>query len=619
MVHTEKKPQLLGSPMGRYMYPEQYLELLPTIEQSIAHLRERGIHEYGYSPESMLTIDRALAIARTHEMNEIESRRIRKFDREPYILHPLAMAQEAMRMRQHPTIVAACLMHDVPEDVKLNGLQSSEDWIKQIESAFVEYADRDRLMRILRAELKTESLGKLEDKDAVVDFYTNTSLGKTALSYLKQLRGNESIATHQDREHIAEVLYDLNRIMSDSYIADINGKKEFDPSILIVKILDTWQNLQTPGFWKTQLTSPDKDAKTIAKLIRARVLTNVAEFLGMRKVASEMTQAIAAIHDVNNVNFPLLKKLEVGENGEGNELNARLAQIGGRMQEAQNVIPGLKARLLDHTEDNIEVVLQMPWAAAQTDADDFTAPTGQLIYYIRSRNPEQAVELKVHQPSNYMIDTTPLEDAKAVRALVYRQIGRRVHDFGIRDLQGHMISRVRAEEPAARYISTTKDPSFNPSSPHAVPERKLFHADVCKYTTKTKEGHVIPESLRGIDTRMVRFLEFMLSPQTFLTHANGEKDRPYVIMMNGKVFLATNQTDVTVWEMAQSEGLQNPYVRYASASESSAVSVEQGDYHVLDKMVMQDNLPVRIMVVEGESTRSKSQQQTTAVGTVFPR
>ena len=565
-------------------------------ERSSEFLRSSG--EIGYGAESRAAIARAFHIASAHEANEVKDRRIRKFDKEPYIFHPLAMAREAMRMRQHPTIVAACLMHDVPEDVKLRGLQSSEDWMKHIESAFTKYSDSPRLMRILRAELKTESLSELTDKNEVVDFYTNTSLGKTALGYLEQLRGNGGDATPRDREHIAEVLYDLNRIMSDSYITDIDGKKEFDPSILIVKILDTWQNLQTPGFWKTQLTSPDKDAGTIAKLIRARVLTNIAEFLGMRKVASEMTQAIAAIHDVNNVNFPLLKKLEVGENGGGNELSERLAQIGGRMQDAQNVIPGLKARLLDHTEDNIEVVLQMPWAAAQTDADDFTAPTGQLIYYIRSRNPEQAVELKVHQPSNYMIDTTPLEDAKAVRALVYRQIGRRVHDFGIRNLQGHMISRVRAEEPAPRYISTTKDSIFNPPSPTAVPERKLFHPEVCKYTTKTKEESTVPDSLKNIDTRHVRLLEFMLSPQTFLTHANGEEDRPYVIMMNGKVFLAANNTDVTLWDMAETEGLQNPHVRYASAGVDSAIAVKAGNYHVLDDMVLKDNLPVRIMVVE---------------------
>lgn len=606
MVRTESLSLLLGSPLGRYMYSREHLALSDSVEQSISELQRVGKHEYGYSSESMLTIDRGLAIARTHEMNEILDRRIRKFDKEPYIFHPLAMAQEAMRMRQNPTVVAACLMHDVSEDVKLGGLQSSEDWMKQIESAFVGYADRDRLIRILRAELKTESLGKLEDKDAVVDFYINTSLGKTALSYLKQLRGNESIATHQDREHIAEVLYDLNRTMSNSYIDRKGGGKEFDPSTLIVKILDTWQNLQTPGFWKTQLTSQDKDAKTIAKLIRARVLTNVAEFLGMRKVASEMTQAIAAIHDVNNVNFPLLKKLEVDENGEGNELNERLAQIGGRMQDAQNVIPGLKARLLDHTEDNIEVVLQMPWAAAQTDADDFTAPTGQLIYYIRSRNPEQAIELKVHQPSNYTIDTTPLEDAKAVRALVYRQIGRRVHDFGIRNLQGHMIARVRAEEPAPRYISTTKDSIFNPPSPTAVPERKLFHPEVCKYTTKTKEESTVPDSLKNIDTRHVRLLEFMLSPQTFLTHANGEEDRPYVIMMNGKVFLAANTTDVTVWDMAEAEGIPNPQVRAASVDKARGMPIPEGNPHVLDQMVKDGNLPLRIVIVEAGAPKKAS-------------
>jgi hypothetical protein len=177
-------------------------------------------------------------------------------------------------------------------------------------------------------------------------------------------------------------------------------------------------------------------------------------------------------------------------------------------------------------------------------------------------------------------------------------MGRQVHDYAMRDGDKNIIARVRAEAPSARYISTTKDTSFNPVSPHVVPERRLFHPDVCKYTTKTKEDVVVPKSLQGVDTRFVRLLEFMLSPQTFLTHANGETDRPYVIMMNGKVFLATNTTDVTLWDMAQGENIPSPRVRAASADKTSSKSICRNDAHVLDRMVRAKHLPLRIVIVE---------------------
>ena len=582
-------------------------------ERSSELLRSRS--DIGYGDEARAVIGRAFHIASAHEMNGVENRRIRKFDKEPYILHPLAMAQEAMRMRQHPTIVAACLMHDVPEDVELGTLQSADQWMKHIDSAFAGYADRDRLMRILRAELKTESFDGLEQKEEVVNSYTETSLGKTAMSYLRQLRGDESTTTPRDREHIAEVLYDLNRIMSDSYIAKDGGEKEFDPSILIVKILDTWQNLQTPGFWKTQLTTEDRDAKTVAKLMRARILTNIAEFFGMRKVASEMTQVIAAIHDVHNVDYPLLKKLEAGKNGEDLELDNRREAIATRMNQANSIIPRLRGMLGMRSDENMEAVLQMPWAVAQQDADAFTAATGQVMYHIRGSDDPAQTWISTASDFDYAINSFPLPDTQAIRALFYRQMGRLVHDHELTDTKKNIvIARVRAEAPSARYISTTKDPSFKPPSPNAVPERKLFHPDVCKYTTKTKEESAVPDALKGIDVRFVRFLEFMLSPQTFLTHANGEVDRPYVIMMNGKVFLSANTTDVTLWDMAEAEGIRDPQVRAASTEKTSGNPILKGDQHILDRMVIEGNLPQRIVIVEAGAPKKEG----TRKGTVFP-
>lgn len=312
-----------------------------------------------------------------------------------------------------------------------------------------------------------------------------------------------------------------------------------------------------------------------------------------------MTQSIATLHDLDNADSPniaLLRELSQGNNGEKAAWEQRREVIEQRLSDAQGNLNALRSQLPYHMHAIFDTVLQMPWAAQK--ADTFTTTIGQIIHYVRSDKPLWVIQSTRNKESGYYVDTELLPDASALRALLYREMGRSVHDYAVKNAQGEIVTRIRAEAPSARYISTTKDLAFNPPSPTTVPERKLFHPDICKYTTKTKEDSPVPESLKGTDTRFVRFLEFMLSPQTFLTHSNGESDRPYVIVINGKVHLATNQTDVTVWEMTQAEGLHNPHVRFASAPESSGVAVRKGDQHVLDNMVLQDNLPVRIMVVE---------------------
>jgi hypothetical protein len=335
----------------------------------------------------------------------------------------------------------------------------------------------------------------------------------------------------------------------------------------------------------------------------------------MRKVASEMTQAIAAIHDVNDVNMPMLRQAAAVSNGGGDELANRRESIAQRMKEGQTAIPAIKNILPDHADDNIEVVLQMPWATSQTDADAFTTTMGQVMYYIRGDDDTTGTLLRLNADPNYSIDPSPLPNSQALRALFYRQMGRNVCDYAVHNTKKEIVARVRAEARSARYISTTKDRSFKPPDPSTVPERKLFHVDICKYVTKTNGERSVPAPLAHVDTNLVRFLEFMLSPETFLAHTNGPEDRPYVIVINGKVHLATNQTDVTVWEMARREGLKNPYVRPATSAPQDAVPVDRGNGHLLDEMVNGGNLPLRIVIVEDKQPEKRTGKQT---GKVFP-
>jgi hypothetical protein len=193
-----------------------------NVADALAQFNQYTKDHIKYSDTSLSYIAKALPICVSHQLNEDEKSRVRKIDGTPYISHPLAMATEAARMRLDPTHIIACLLHDVPEDVKLGGLQASEDWLKMIAETYKDYDDVDRLMRILRAEQKTESLDKLPDREQVISYYADTALGRRSLDYLQQSRqrhGNgHDDPSDTDRESIAKVLYDMDRMISDSFV-----------------------------------------------------------------------------------------------------------------------------------------------------------------------------------------------------------------------------------------------------------------------------------------------------------------------------------------------------------------------------------------------------------------
>ena len=98
------------------------------------------------SPQVNL-IRRAVFVgAVAHQNNEIERKRYREegdSDRNliPYFTHPLEMAEcMVTSSKKNPTFdwitIVATLLHDVPEDVKLNGIEGKEAWLSTIEEIF---------------------------------------------------------------------------------------------------------------------------------------------------------------------------------------------------------------------------------------------------------------------------------------------------------------------------------------------------------------------------------------------------------------------------------------------------------------------------------------------------
>ena len=570
--------------------------------------------DVGYSLKDQRYVDRGLNICLTHEYNESEDKRSRKFDHTPYIFHPLAMAREATRMRLHPTIVLACLLHDVPEDVRYGGVETADRWIKQITRTFEKYPDRDRLIRILRAELKTESFDRVFDdanKKEVVKYYLETPLGKTALKYLQDLRKvpngstDGNINVENDREAIAEVIFDLNRIITESFKDSEGNASDFDPAILVVKILDAWQNLQTSGFWKNQLSSgQDKDAKTIAKLIRARILTNIAEFLGMRRIASDMTQNIALIQNIDNIDAPALRELSKSSRDSDSQRHDELAQrasmVRSRLTQAAQVAnPVRKIFLGGKSKDQLDITLQLPWGSVRGDAGISRSETGVIVYHVRKSPPDADVDM--HLPSSDILELTPTDTKNAVRAGIYSSIGRPTKDY-ILQTHRRFVARIRVSDPKIpRLISCLRDPhnqkgGYEVPNISDTPESRIFHRGICKFTdTKEwKEHHSVLSQF--VDPRYVHLLNLFLSPQSFVDSMTSDHDVPYVIIANGTMYLATNLTEYTLRQIAESSGLRDPVV-HPLENPDVVYDVQEGDRHVLNRLRAQGILKSHIVVV----------------------
>jgi hypothetical protein len=70
-----------------------------------------------------------------------------------------------------------------------------------------------------------------------------------------------------------------------------------------------------------------------------------------------------------------------------------------------------------------------------------------------------------------------------------------------------------------------------------------------------------------------------------------------MIMIGRKLFLATNQTDVTVWDMCQNEGIIKPSVHPLGGFDDDAALVIERDDHVLDRLRREGKLTMNMVVV----------------------
>ncbi|MEI7653272.1 MAG: hypothetical protein WCJ70_03260 [bacterium] len=549
-----------------------------------------------YTSEQIAYIQRSYPLMLSHELIG----QVRKIDGTPYIDHPRAMAIEAARMQLDPTLIIASMLHDVPEDVKLGTMKNSEDWLGMIEDTYVDYEDKERLMRILRAEQKTETLSSLEDKEEVINYYANTPLGRRALDYLSTVRNGGEAISEEDKNEVATVLYDLNRLMSDSFIPNADGSKSFDPSLLTVKILDTWQNLQTPGFWGKQLSSVKKDAGTVTKLIRARILTNVAEMFGMREVASSMTENIAKLQNINDINHPrILTSPE--------ERLQRSQQIEAKLRDEKELSDPIRKAF--GASDQKNVFLQMPWADPRTVEITDGLPTP--VWYITSNDIDRPIKNSITTLMDGYTLRGPVGLSEgALRTTLEGAAGRSFREY-ILEKGGTFYGKVKVGSRAPRMIHTLRSdaPAHRKARIEDVPERHIFHQFVTEYTRDDADQVQKPKSLEAFDTSMINLLEFVYSPREFLSSSVDEAHRPYLIIINGYYYLVTNNTSTTtIYEMAQRHGIQHPTVSPIGEGQT-ALLVTEGDTGILNRMHAEGLLPYNAVIVsEGASSSNDDRE-----------
>lgn len=591
------------------------LPLSPTIATALFEHPK----PYGYLQESLIA--RADRIAHVHELNKEQDRRKRKWDHTPYVNHPRNMATEAIRQGLDPTVVMACLLHDVPEDVKYGKCTSPEGWLAYIGEEFADYPDKDRLLHILRHELKSEMRPQLSgvERTSLTEYYVNTSLGKQAMSYLTSLRKTGESAppepSEKDREYIADVLYDLNRMVSASFV-ERNGRIAFDPSLLTVKILDAWDNLQTTGFWQSQLNSSEKDAATVAKLVRARVLTNIAELFGMHRVAIDMTMALASIQSLDDIHAAQLKKLMEGRVDIQQEYVSRKEEMRADIKHASDIGKELRlqltfanAALNEPLFPSISVAVKMPWGQIPGTHEE-RERNGRLlrIWTVPSGKGDRRVSINPpNDTSEYHIDPNPVADTDlqdGVRAKLSTLWGREKRAHKV--MKGDKVVGATYLETHTPYMRdllrhSHYDKYLNVSE-EQVPELvNIFHPDICRYTENGSGFDGAPTGLTrdGVDPKHMHLLSFLFDLRHFIRPDTSTQDTPFVIFVGSKMFLATNRTHVSLHDIATREGIQNPVVRSMHAG-SSSIPVDVGDYEVLTRLKQDKRLGEYHVAVVGE-------------------
>jgi len=224
-----------------------------------------------------------------HQNNENETKRYRKNSTAPYFIHPLEMAESMVSQSEEgPTFdwitVATALLHDVPEDVKLNGIEGREAWLSTIEEIFKDSGYQYMLTSIIDG-VTERKLPPRNENEKLYQRIEKAPIYKMIAGYtqeggIRHPKEKSNNIDEEKRKSITEVVYNLEHL----FLSAIQTPEEL--RIFFIKIADVWHNLQSPEWIKDY------------KVLRGRIAAGLADLLGWDFMRDEIIVSLAKITDV---------------------------------------------------------------------------------------------------------------------------------------------------------------------------------------------------------------------------------------------------------------------------------------------------------------------------------
>lgn len=265
-----------------------------------------------YEPAQANLIKRAIVIgAVAHQNNEIEEKRFRKAGNKgdtnatPYFIHPIEMAECMIPpTKEDPTFdwitVVATLLHDVPEDVKLKGVEGKEAWLSTIERIFKDTGYQFILTSIIDGvtERKIPPHNTNNETRKLYEHLEETPMYKMIISYIQHggMRHKKKDTNHiysEERKSVAEVVYNLEHL----FLSATQTPEEL--RIFFIKVADVWHNLQSPKWVKD------------IKVLRGRIAAGLAHILGWNFMRDKIIVSLAKITDVTTPFTPHIDKNKI--------------------------------------------------------------------------------------------------------------------------------------------------------------------------------------------------------------------------------------------------------------------------------------------------------------------
>jgi hypothetical protein len=261
-----------------------------------------------YQPDQVSLIKKAVVIgAVAHQNNEIEKKRFRKAGNSdenptPYFFHPIEMAECMISpSKEDPTFdwitIVATLLHDVPEDVKLDGIEGRGAWLSTINGIFKDSENPSLLISIINGvtERKLPPRNSSNETETLYERLGKTPMYKMIVSYIKHggMRHMKEATNHiysEDKKNIAEVVYNLEHL----FLSATRTPEEL--RIFFIKIADVWHNLQSPEWVKD------------VKILRGRIAAGLADILGWDLMRDKIIVSLAKITDVTTPFSPHTEK-----------------------------------------------------------------------------------------------------------------------------------------------------------------------------------------------------------------------------------------------------------------------------------------------------------------------